>query len=285
MSLITLENEYVKAVVNTHAGYVESLVSKKDGKEHSWQYDSSVWPRRTAVCFPLCGKCKDDKYTFSGKTYDLPNHGFLRERDLKTEKQSTSSLVLSDEWDASTLSRYPFRYRYEIEYVLEGEKVNIYYHVTNLDRDEMYYSTGSHYTYALPVNQRDAYLFFEKKESAGAFSQADGLLHEDELKNRSMVPLKGLIDSSSFILDLNTLSSSWVGLGDKTGPFTRVSGNGFRYLIVWAPAGGTNDFTCIEFWDGMGHVETASSELDRKFAVRSLAPGEARTYLQTVYLA
>lgn len=285
MSLITLENEYVKAVLNTHAGYVESLYSKKDGKEHAWQYDSSVWPRRTAVCFPLCGKCKDDSYTFLGKSYELANHGFLRERDLKVEEQSSSRLVLSDEWDETTLERYPFRYGYRIEYVLDGEKVNIFYHVTNLDGREMYYSTGSHYTYALPVNQKDAFLCFEKKESAGVFSQTDGLLHSDELKGRDRVPLRGLIDNSSFILDLTSLKSSWVGLGDGKDVYTRVSGNGFRYLIVWAPVGGNNDFTCIEFWDGMGHVETASSELEEKFAIRSLSSGETRTYLQTVYLA
>lgn len=283
MSLIKLENEFVSATLNTKAGYIESLVSKKDGKEHAWQYDASVWPRRTAVCFPLCGKCRDDRFTYRGREYSSPNHGFLRERDLKVVSSDMTHLVLEDTYDESTLLRYPFRYSYRIEYTLENESLIIAYRVKNLGDETMYYSTGCHYAYALEKKQEDCFIYFEKKEEAGAFSQADGVVSGKAVDGDS-ISLKGVIDSSSLILDLDTLHSDWVGVGDGNGVFTRIKGDGFRYLIIWAPAGGGNDFVCVEFWDGMGQVETKGVDLEDKWAVRTLDKGAERSYLQTVTL-
>ncbi len=283
MALIKLENEYVSAVLNTKAGYIESLVSKKDDRQHAWQYDSSIWPRRTAVCFPLCGKCLDDHYTADGREYELANHGFLRERELRVVSCDSMHLVLEDSWDETTLLRYPFHYSYRIEYSLSGASLLIGYRVKNLGDETMYYSTGSHYTYALLKKQEESFVYFEKKETAGAFSQVDGRVHGTVL-NGDRLSLKGVIDSSSIILDLATLSSSFVGVGDENGVFTRIKGDGFRYLIIWAPQGGGNDFVCIEFWDGIGQIETDGIEIEKKTAVRTLEKGEERSYLQTVTL-
>jgi len=283
MALIKLENEYVSATLNTKAGYIESLVSKKDGREHAWQYDSSVWPRRTAVCFPLCGKCRDDRYSAGGKEYELVNHGFLRERDLRVVSSDETHLVLEDSWDDTTLTRYPYRYSYRIEYSLSGSSLLIGYRVKNLGDGRMYYSTGSHYTYALLKKQEECFVYFEKEEKAGAFSQKDGRVSGTALSG-DRLSLKGVIDSSSLILDLDTLSSSSVGVGDESGPFTLIKGDGFRYLIIWAPQGGGNDFVCIEFWDGMGQVETEGEDIEKKTGIRVLEKGEEREYLQSVTL-
>ena len=283
MSLIKIENEYVSAILNTKAGYIESIVSKKNGKEHAWQYNPSVWPRRTAVCFPLCGKCRDDRFIYGGKSYDSPNHGFLRERDLTVVSRDSAHLVLEDSWDESTLERYPFRYSYRIEYTLEKESLLIAYSVKNLGDGTMYYSTGSHYAYALEKKQEESFIYFEKKEDAPSFSQADGSLSGTSVMGERL-SLSGVIDSTSLILDLDTLSSKWVGVGDEGGIFTRIKGDGFRYLIIWAPQGGHNDFVCVEFWDGMGQVETRGDRLEEKWAVRTLEKGKERHYLQTVTL-
>ena len=284
MAVITLENEFVKAELNTQGGFIESLYSKNDEVEHAWHYDSSIWPRRTAVCFPTCGKCRDDKYTLSGVEYNLPNHGFLRERELKADVVDSSRLVLTDTWDEETLKRYPFKYKVEIEYVLDMSTVSIIYRVKNLDKDTMFYSIGSHYTYLLPDVQEKCAVYFSKPQKAGGFDQADGALKGDVFEGRDYIPLKGTIDSSSLILDLSTLDTDYVAVGKDGEKVTSIKGEGFKYLIIWAPAGGKNHFVCVEFWDGMGHVETKGSELDKKWAIESLESGEEREYKQIVTL-
>lgn len=284
MAVITIENEFVKAELNTVGGFIESLYSKKDGVEHAWHYDRAIWTRRTAVCFPTCGKCKDDKYSFRGEEYELANHGFLRERELKADLIDSSRLVLIDEWDEETLKRYPFKYKVEIEYVLDMSTVSIIYRVRNLDKNTMYYSIGSHYTYLLPDLQEECSVYFSKPQTAGAFDQTDGSVKGDVFNGKDYIPLKGTIDNSSIILDLSKLDTDYVAVGKDGEKVTSIKGEGFKYLIIWAPAGGKNHFVCVEFWDGMGHVETKGFDLDKKWAINSLESGKEREYRQIVTL-
>ncbi len=284
MSVLVLENDCIKASLNTVGGLVESLVCKRTGFDHAWKYDASIWPRRTALCFPFCGKCKDGIYTYNGVQYGIPSHGFAREREFGVVLHSTDRLVLQDDYDSTTLGMYPFEYRLRIEYSLEGFSLVVKYHVSNEGLCTMYYSIGSHYAYQLPRIQEECYLHFSTPQHAGCLDLADGTIKADVLEGRSVVPLAGLIESSSLILDLKELDASWVGIGDLEKVFTKVSGEGFRYLLVWAPVGGKNPFVCLEFWDGMADIGTSSGKIEEKFAVRTLESGESRSYTQTIDL-
>ena len=146
----------------------------------------------------------------------------------------------------------------------------------------MYYSIGSHYAYQLPRIQEECYLHFPTSQHAGCLDLADGTIKADILEGRFVVPLEGLIDDSSLILDLRQMDASWIGVGGLEGPFTKVSGEGFRYVLVWAPVGGGNPFVCIEFWDGMADLGISSGKIEEKFAVRALESGETRSYLQCI---
>ncbi len=284
MSVLVLENDCVKASLNTVGGLVESLVCKRTGLDHAWKYDASIWPRRTALCFPFCGKCKDGTYTYNGVPYEIPSHGFAREREFAVVSHSDCGLILEDRSDSTTLGMYPFEYQLQIEYSLEGASLVVKYHVSNDGPSTMYYSIGSHYAYQLPRIQEECYLYFPTSQHAGCLDLADGTMKTDILEGRSVVPLAGLIDKASLILDLKQVDASWIGVGGLEGPFTKVSGSGFRYLLVWAPVGGRNTFVCLEFWDGMADLGISSGKIEEKFAVRTLECGESRSYTQTIDL-
>lgn len=282
MSIIVLENDNLKATLNTFGGLIEGLLDKKTGLEHAWKYDSALWPRRTAVCFPFCGKCKDGKYSYNGKEYEIPNHGFARERDFTVLCSTSTHLILEDRFDQTTLSQYPFKYSLQIEYTLEGASFKVKYHVSNEGQEPMYYSIGSHYTYQLPLIQTSCALWFSKPQHAGGLNLADGSTQPDILQGRFVVPFPGLVDNDSFILNLKDLDSSWVGVGDLKKVFTKVSGDGFKYVVIWAPVGGKNPFMCIEFWDGMADLGIATGKIEEKFAINKLEIGQTKQYLQTI---
>ncbi len=282
MSVLVLENDCIKASLNTFGGLIESIIDKHTGLDHAWKYDASRWPRRTALCFPFCGKCRDGRYTCNGVPYEIPSHGFAREREFAVVSHSNDRLVLQDSFDSTTLEMYPFEYRLQIEYLLEDASLVVKYHVSNEGPCTMYYSIGSHYAYQLPRIQEECYLHFPTSQHAGCLDLADGTIKADILEGRSVVPLEGLIDDSSLILDLRELDASWIGVGGLEGPFTKVSGEGFRYVLGWAPVGGGNPFVCIEFWDGMADLGVSSGKIEEKFAVRTLESGETRSYLQCI---
>lgn len=284
MSVLVLENDCIKASLNTFGGLIESLVCKRTGLDHAWKYDASIWPRRTALCFPFCGKCKDGTYTYNGVPYEIPSHGFAREREFAVVSHSDCGLILEDHSDSTTLGMYPFEYRLRIEYLLKDAALVVKYHVSNEGPSTMYYSIGSHYAYQLPRIQEECYLHFPTSQHAGCLDLADGTMKADVLEGRSVVPLAGLIDDASLILDLKELDASWIGVGGLEGPFTKVSGCGFRYLLVWAPVGGRNPFVCLEFWDGMADLGISSGKIEEKFAVRTLESGESHSYTQTIDL-
>jgi len=284
MSVLVLENDCIKASLNTFGGLIESLVCKRTGLDHAWKYDASIWPRRTALCFPFCGKCKDGRYTYNGVPYEIPSHGFAREREFAVVSHSDCGLILEDRSDSATLGMYPFEYSLRIEYSLKDAALVVKYHVSNEGPSTMYYSIGSHYAYQLPRIQEECYLHFPTSQHAGCLNLADGTIKADVLEGRSIVPLAGLIDDSSLILDLKELDAAWIGVGGLEESFTKVSGEGFRYLLVWAPVGGNNPFVCLEFWDGMADLGTSTGKIEEKFAIRTLESGESRSYTQTMDL-
>ena len=75
-----IENEFLEAVVCSKGCELVSVKTKKDGAEHIWQGNPDAWKRHAPVLFPLVGKYKDNKIQYQGKTYEMSQHGFARDR-------------------------------------------------------------------------------------------------------------------------------------------------------------------------------------------------------------
>ncbi|HWP51066.1 MAG TPA: hypothetical protein VN626_05130, partial [Clostridia bacterium] len=88
---ITLENHALRVVFSTCGGHIEEIINKTTGYNHVWTYSTSVWPRRTSVCFPICGALLDNRYQYEGIDYEMPPHGFLREQIFEVECKNTTS--------------------------------------------------------------------------------------------------------------------------------------------------------------------------------------------------
>ena len=152
---LNLENEKIKVTLSTYAGQIESIINKQPGNEHWWPYDQQWWPRRTSICFPICGGLTDDEFLYEGETYRLPMHGFLREKEFSIIEQVATGLS----WN-TFLMKKPKRFIPSIlGFILTQEKDNalsVIYTVENTGQDDLYYSVGSHYTYKaiiLPKNR------------------------------------------------------------------------------------------------------------------------------------
>lgn len=285
--LITLENNLVRATLNTYAGTIESLINKTTGEEHYWQYDKQRWPRRTSVCFPICGGLIDGKYRHDGKTYEMPMHGFLREKEMKVEEQTADRLVLSFESNEETLACYPFPFRFRLIQSLEGKSLKIEYEVTNTGDDPMWFSTGAHYTYALPGAQAECEYYFSKPQKAGSHTQENGIIgpkSEDIFGGKASLSMDHLFDVASKILEMKEIDTDYIAIGKNGKLFTSVESSGFEYTILWAPKGNDNPFACIEPWAGMADFQWNDGELTNKGGIHQLAAGKTETFLQKVTL-
>lgn len=99
------------------------------------------------ILFPICGNLPDNTYTLDGQTYSLKQHGFARTLPWQVVDQSTEgraamtvALTSSDE----TRAVYPFDFRLEFTYGLQGNVLELHQRHINQSDQPMPFSTGLH---------------------------------------------------------------------------------------------------------------------------------------------
>ncbi len=283
--IVKIKNSQIEAAVDTVGGTIESIRSITDGEEHYWQYDAEVWPRRTSVCFPICGKLPDGKYTHNGKEYEMPMHGFLREKDMYVISRRDDELVLGLDSDEGTRALYPFDFHFELTMSAVGHTLEVTYTVRNTGNADMFYSTGSHYTYKLPANERDCFYYFSGPQKAGRFLPENGVFGAksfDIFHGSSRLALEGLFDPPSVVMELADINSDYIGIGTDSQIFTRVKGEGFPYVVLWAKTQENCPFACIEYWAGIGEFISNDGELAHKKGIQRLAPDSEQSFKQII---
>ena len=104
--MITISNEYLTATFQELGAELKSL--RMEGKEYIWPGDPQIWKSSCPLLFPVCGGLKEDQYTYQGKEYHLPRHGFARTRTFRVESQRADQVVFLLESDQQTRAVYPF---------------------------------------------------------------------------------------------------------------------------------------------------------------------------------
>ena len=286
---ITLENKKIKVTLSTFAGGIESIFNRETGNEHFWQYDSAVWSRRTPICFPICGGLTDSEYTYQGKTYTLPMHGFLREKELTIIEQTGTKAVMQFVSDAETKSVYPFDFKFTLIQELSDDSFVVRYNVENTSSGDMYYSVGCHYTYNMPIvpgeSQKDYRYAFGASQNAGKLVMDGGTITgktKDIFHGGSSFDLDGFFENGSTILEMSDIDPKFITLESKnTGAFTKVAFDNFSYSVLWAPKG-ISPFACIEFWTGMLDQVGHDKDITKKLGITKLAKGMSSTCTQII---
>ena len=185
--MVTIENEKLKAVISSKGAELQSLVNKETGLEYMWNADPVYWSKHSPVLFPIVGTLKDDTYFYKDKAYQLPRHGFARERVFLKDQVSISEAVFTLTQDADTLAVYPFAFSLKLRYKLLDNLLTCTYEVTNTGYDELLFSVGAHPAFAVPMVKNtvysDYYLQFNKTEKLHRWRILHGLManHAEEL--------------------------------------------------------------------------------------------------------
>ena len=90
-----LENEVLKVKISSMGAELQSIRRLEDDTEYLWQGDARYWPGRATNLFPMCGRMVEGKYTFEGKTYEIPIHGFAKLQEWTVLRQRRMPLPCS----------------------------------------------------------------------------------------------------------------------------------------------------------------------------------------------
>ncbi len=282
--MFVIENDKVKVTMEELGAVVLSIINKEDGSEHFWQWDPEIWPRRTAVCFPICGGLIDGEYTYEGKTYSLPMHGFVRETLGSLTVVSPDHAYLSYSDTPETRGVYPFGFSVVIDVSLDGCSLVIKYIVKNTGSVAMPYSMGAHYTYGLPADIKDCEYIFSAPQNAISYSQDSGRITGYENASAfdgKLLHMDHLFDIAAKIYKVEDLNTSYIGIGTGGKIFTKVEFSGFKNVVLWGK-GPNSPFACIEPWDGIGDWFDHSKNILEKRDISLLEPGCEKTYTQKV---
>jgi aldose 1-epimerase len=154
--------EYV-SVIPSFGGHVNELILKENGVLHSIIDGATTNEElianpyyKSAKLIPFPNRIKDGKYTFKGKTYQLPInhlaennaiHGLLYNKPFivkKMENDDSSALLQLEYSYNRELEGYPFAFLLHLEFILNINGLKIKTTVVNKGNSEMPFADGWH---------------------------------------------------------------------------------------------------------------------------------------------
>lgn len=275
-----LENEELRITVSTHGAELTSVLDKKNGMERLWSGNSAVWNRHAPILFPIVGRLLDDDYTFQGKSYSLPQHGFARDATFVMRRRTMDTLSYSLKDSERTRAVYPFAFVLQVDYALRENQVRVSYTVMNPGTSTMYFSIGGHPGFACPLmpteSFSDYYVEFEKPETCTRwYANENGHIHRAEegyLQDTQVIPYT-LDRFNEDALIFKDLQSNEVSIkSQKNDHAVTMDFAGWPYLGIWSKPGGA-PFICLEPWHGIADHVQHDGDLTTKEGIMSLEPG------------
>lgn len=284
-----IKNDILSIAVKPTGAELSSLKNLKTGIEHLWQGNSEFWTGQAPNLFPVIGLLKDGEFTYEGKTYQMPKHGFVRHNEnIKLKEKTDSKLVFELEFSEETLKIYPFKFRFQISYTLNQNKLQVGHKVVNLDDKALYFSLGGHPAFNAPISNNEAYEdyyleFDQKLDLRTHLLDQNGLVSantEGILDNEDKIRLhKNLFDNDALIF--KNIQAKKVSLkSQNSGEILNVEYSDFKNLGVWAKP--SAPFVCIEPWLGIADPADTNKEFTTKEGIEKLESNTDFTATYTI---
>jgi len=272
----SIENESLKINIAEKGAELQNIINKKNSLEYLWQGDPQHWERRAPVLFPVVGRLKGNQYTLNGKTYEMGQHGFARNKDFKVISKNEDAVRFRMDMDDAVKSNYPFDFGLYINYQIVGNQVINEYQVINNGDKPMYFSIGGHPAFKCPLraeeNRYDYHLAFNKRENTDTHVIEEGLFTGEKvhiLEDSYSIPIADdLFDNDALIFkDLESTKVSIVDPNwDKT---VEMDFTGFPYLGIWSKSR-KSPFVCLEPWYGIADRRDHDQDITKKEGIQVL---------------
>ena len=276
----TIKNSVLSCKVDSFGGELVSVV--KAGKERLWQNETGEWAGHAPLLFPVCGHCG---VTVNGVSYPIGAHGFAKKTEFSLVSKTETSLTLEIESTAETKKVYPFDFRFEVTYAIEGNELSVSYRVQNPAQTPLYFACGGHESFALDSGVEDYELRFEKEETfLHLFHNDDGYMTGEtfDYGTGKVFALPQDFMQEGRTLIFKDVQSRKVALYKKGGEkCAELSFEGYGNLLLWRADNAK--YICIEAWTNLPDPEnTEDIEFSEKEGVIAVAAGEEITLTRKI---
>ena len=279
----------VSATISTMGAELRSL--RAGGFEYLWQKEAGRPSGIAPVLFPICGSLFQGRYTFQGREYAMPNHGFARKKIFRAERSADGAAArFTLRSDDATRAMYPFEFSLSIAFRLEGRTLHVEATVRNNGLTDMPFAYGAHPGFNVPLGGNgqfeDWFLEFEPGSHPQAFEFGEGGLlngrkHDVPLESGRRLPLRHerFNTTGLFLAD----AGNRVSLRSPTSPrsvtmtFPDMTNVGF-----WHEPGENARFLCVEPWSGLPSTVGVPDDLAVRPNMTRLAPGAETTLCHSI---
>lgn len=290
-----LKNEQIKAEIESFGGELKSLVDNATGQEYMWEADPAFWGKTSPVLFPFIGKLEGAAYEYEGKRYAIEKHGFARDMEFSVSVREENRITFYIESNEVTLKKFPFPFRLEISYELEGKSITERWRVVNKGTETMYFSLGGHPAFACPpksgktdagLRRTDCFLrlYGENMQSyAGSEVQSTEIMVPEGLLTGASFPVKvadSLISVEDHIFDKDALCLEKQGVGavgicDAAGKeYIRLEAD-CPVWGIWSVPDSNAAYICLEPWWGICDSNGYGGSLQERPYTNSVEAGKA----------
>ena len=290
MSII-IENENLRVAIQPKGAELDSIVHKQHTLEYLWQGDAAFWGKKSPVLFPIVGTLKDDTFMYEGKNYNLPRHGFARDKVFIVEKHTKDSATFLLKSDEDSFKTYPFLFEFRLHYALKDNTLSVTYDVNNISDGDMYFSVGGHPAFRLPLVEgtvyTDYFIELNAVETRGRYPLSkEGLLEVSTnpfLENTHKIPLHPSLFYEDAVVFKHLTSNNMTIRSEKTPHGLRMTFEEFPYFGIWAAKNAP--FMCLEPWCGIADSVNTTQDLTEKEGINKLEKGKCfeRTWTIEVF--
>lgn len=271
---ISIQNNFLKATINSKGAELNSLVKIADEKEYIWEIDNQFWNKTSPVLFPIVGILKNNCYFYENLKYEMPRHGFARENEFEVKQISSSEVHFILHSSSETLKIYPFEFELQLQYALINSELILKYIITNNSTKTLPFAIGAHPAFALQNSNKKYSLVFEKQETLSCFTLQNELLtdtfYQIELNNKILPLEKNTFENDALIF--KKIKSKKVSVLEDNSPILSVHFNDFTSLGIWSKVGAP--FICIEPWNGYADTTLSNGNIIDKEGIILLKPNK-----------
>lgn len=260
------------------------------GRDLLWNGDPQFWKGRAPILFPVVGAVKGGHYRYDGKDYPLAKHGFARTRRFEIVTREPQRTTMRLEADKRTRAEYPFDFRLDVTYAVEGPCLSITACVENRGGVAMPASFGFHPAFRWPLPygrpREDHRIYFARTEKAPIRRlNGDGLIeHESQpspVDGRELMLNDELFTHDALVFD--QLASRSLTYSASDGPVLSIAFSDMPQLGLWTkPKAG---FICIEPWQGIADLAGFEGDIRDKPGIVEIAAGATREFSMSVTLS
>ncbi|PRS22255.1 aldose 1-epimerase family protein [Bacillus safensis] len=287
----TIENDQLLVQIHEKGAEVREVLDKKSGRHYMWSGDPAYWGRVSPVLFPIVGRLMNDQYKIGDQTFELTQHGFLRDVNFDLYEETEHTVTFQYESRGRHVQQYPYEFTARIRYELLENGLKISWEIDHDGDDTMYFSIGGHPAFRVPLVEGEQAADY----SLTLTPSTEHLPVQYELRN-SLVREKGKgieiepiqLRPELFQQDAMIFSHiNRVSLTSRAGHGVEVDLTGFPFVGIWSPydqeKGTMAPFVCIEPWYGIADMEGTNGQYKEKFGIQTLEKNETFHAAYTVF--